>query len=89
MDQDHEVVEITRSRVKQSPNLPIPRLTHEVRGIMVNKGRIHMELVKFLMISLNLIKLDDESVIDIRKFDILRKRNQRRIEGIKIYSIWI
>ena len=56
---------------------------------MVNKGRIHMELVKFLMISLNLIKLDDESVIDIRKFDILRKRNQRRIEGIKIYSIWI
>ena len=33
---------------------------------MVNKGRIHMELGKFFMISSNLIKLDDESVIEIR-----------------------
>ena len=29
---------------------------------MVNKGRIHRELGKILMISLNLIKSDDESV---------------------------
>ena len=34
---------------------------------MVNKGRIHRELGKFLMISLNLIKSDDESMIKIRK----------------------
>ena len=32
---------------------------------MVNMGRIHRELGKFLMISLNLIKLDDESMIEI------------------------
>ena len=31
---------------------------------MVNMGRIHTELGKFFMISLNLIKLDDESVIE-------------------------
>ena len=30
---------------------------------MVNKGRIHMELGKFMMNSSNLIKLDDESMI--------------------------
>ena len=32
---------------------------------MVNKGRIHRELGKFMMFSLNLIKLDDESKIEI------------------------
>ena len=32
---------------------------------MVNMGRIHMELGKFLMISLILIKSDDESMIEI------------------------
>ena len=32
---------------------------------MVNMGRIHMELGKFLMISSNLIKSDDELMIAI------------------------
>ena len=32
---------------------------------MVNKGRIHMELGKFLMISSNLIKSDNDLVIEI------------------------
>ena len=41
------VVEYTRCHVKQSPNLPILRLIHELKGIMVNKGRIHEELRKF------------------------------------------
>ena len=41
---------------------------------MVNKDRIHRELGKILMISSNLIKLDDESVMEIGDFDILRKR---------------
>ena len=41
---------------------------------MVNKGRIHKELGKFFMISLNLIKSDNESMIEIGKIDILRKR---------------
>ena len=32
---------------------------------MVNKGRIHNELGKFLIISLNLIKSDNESMVEI------------------------
>ena len=32
---------------------------------MVNKGRIHRELGKFLMISSNLIKSDDELMAEI------------------------
>ena len=40
---------------------------------MVNRGRIHTELEKFLIISLNLIKSDNESVIQIGKIDIFRR----------------
>ena len=32
---------------------------------MVNKGRIHREISKFLMYSSKLIKLDDELMIEI------------------------
>ena len=56
---------------KLSPNLPILRIIHELRDIMVNMGRIHRELGKILMISLNLIKSDNESVIEIEENDIL------------------
>ena len=38
---------------------------------MVNMSRIHRELGKFLMISSNLIKSDDELVIEIRENGIL------------------
>ena len=38
---------------------------------MVNKGRIHRELGKFMMISSSLIKLDDESIIEIGENDRL------------------
>ena len=38
---------------------------------MVNVGRIHMEIGKFLMISSNLIKSDDESMIEIGENGIL------------------
>ena len=34
---------------------------------MVNMGQIHRELGKFLMISLNLIKSDDELMIEMGK----------------------
>ena len=34
---------------------------------MVNKGRIHREITKFMMFSLKLIKLDDESMVEIRE----------------------
>ena len=38
---------------------------------MVNMGRIPRELGKFLMISSNLIKFDNESMIEIGGNDIL------------------
>ena len=38
---------------------------------MENTDQIHCELEKFLMFSLNLIKLDDESMIEIGENDIL------------------
>ena len=38
---------------------------------MVNRDPIHKELGKFLMFSSNLIKLDDELVIEIEEIDIL------------------
>ena len=37
---------------------------------MINMGRIHRELGKFLMISSNLIKSDDEPMIEIEENDI-------------------
>ena len=56
---------------------------------MVNKGRIHRELGEFREVILNLIKSDDEMVIEIRQFDIFRKKTQRVIHRIKNHSIWI
>ena len=38
---------------------------------MINVGQIHKELGKFLMISSNLVKSDDESMIEIRENGIL------------------
>ena len=38
---------------------------------MVNKGQIHREIRKFMMISSKLIKLDDESMIKIGENDSL------------------
>ena len=32
---------------------------------MVNKGRIHRKIRKFMLISLKLIKSDDESIVEI------------------------
>ena len=56
---------------------------------MVNKGRIHREIRYFLEIFWNLIKSDDELVIEIRGNGGFRKITQRRIYGIKNHSIWI
>ena len=56
---------------------------------MVNKGRIHREIRYFLEIIWNLIKSDDELVIEIRGNSGFRKVTQRRIHEIKNHSIWI
>ena len=38
---------------------------------MVNKGQIHREIRKFMIISLKLIKSDDEPMVEIRENGIL------------------
>ena len=38
---------------------------------MVNKGRIHKQIRKFLMFSLKLIKSDNESMVEIGENGIL------------------
>ena len=43
----------------------------ELKGKIVNKGRIHRELRKFMEISLNLIKSDNESMVEVRENDRL------------------
>ena len=48
------------SRQKIIPNLPIWGIKRELRGIMVNTGRIHREFRYFRDIFWNLVKLDDE-----------------------------
>ena len=45
---------------KINPNLPIWGIKSELKGIMVNKGRIHRESRNFRDIFWNLVKLDDE-----------------------------
>ena len=50
---------------------------------MVNMGQIHKELGKVLMISSNLIKSENESMIEFEENDILWKRTSRRFHKIK------
>ena len=47
---------------------------------MVNNRRIHKELGKFFMISLNLIKLDDEMVIKLSNL-IFKRENSKMNPG--------
>ena len=56
---------------------------------MVNKGRIHREIRKFMMISSNLIKSDDELMIEIGENGILWKRTSNRFHKIKNHRIWL
>ena len=56
------------------PNLPILGNSLELRGIMVNMGRIHRELRIFLTYSSNLIKSDEKLMVEIGENDIFRKK---------------
>ena len=73
---------------KQSLKLPIWSICIELRGIMVNKGQIHMQIRKLMMISSNLIKSNDELMIKIGKNGILWKRTSKCFHGIKNHRIW-
>ena len=56
------------------PNLPILGNSLELRGIMVNMGRIHWELRNFLTYSSNLIKSDEKLMLEIGENGIFRKK---------------
>ena len=60
-----------------------------MRGIIVNKGRIHREIRYFREIFWKMIKLDNELVMENMKNGRFRRITQRRIHGIKNHSIWI
>ena len=87
--------ETTRSSISHGlvskiiPNLPIWGIKRELRGIMVNTGRIHREFRYFRDIFWNLVKLDDELRWEIRENGVFRKKTRRSIRGIKNHSIWI
>ena len=60
-----------------------------MKGIMVNKGRIHRELGNFERYLWNSIKSDDDISLEIRQFIIVRKITQLQIHWIKNWVIWI
>ena len=74
---------------KLIPNSPILSNNHELRSIVVNKGRIHGQLRKIWIIFWNSVISDDEMWIEIRDFDIFGKKTRRKIHGIKNHWIWI
>ena len=86
--------ETTRSSISHGvvskifPNLLIWWFNSELRGIMVNKGRIHREIRKLLMFSSKLIKSDNELMIEIRENGKLWKRTSNRFHGIKNHQNW-
>ena len=56
---------------------------------MINKGQTHREIRDFLEIFWNLIKSENELVIEIRENGRFRQITQKPIHGIKNHSIWI
>ena len=52
---------------------------------MVNKGRIHREIRKFIMFSSKLIRSDDKSMVEIGENGILCKITSNCFHGIKNY----
>ena len=68
MDRIDVVVNCTPICVKIKFELTNLMKINRIEGYM---GQIHKELWKFLMISSNLIKSDDESMIEIGENDIL------------------
>ena len=47
------------------------KIKSKLTNFMINMGQIHRELAKFFIISSNLIKSDDESMIEIGEDGIL------------------
>ena len=60
-----EVVDFTRSRVKNNFKLTNLMKIIRIEGYSGKKGRIQREIRKFMMFSLKLIKSDDKSMVEI------------------------
>ena len=65
MKRDREVVNCTRSRVKNNSRLINLVKISRIEAYNGKYGQIHRELGKFFMISLNLIKSNDELIVEI------------------------
>ena len=70
------------------PNLPILGIYNKLRGIMVNKGRIHRELRYFWDIFWKLIKSDKKLMVEIGENGILWKKTSNRFHVMKNHRIW-
>ena len=70
-NRDREVVNCIRSCVKIKSKLTNLMKISRIKGYNDKYGSNPQGITKFLMISSNLIKLDDESMIKIGKNDIL------------------
>ena len=79
MERIDAVINCTPIRVKNKAKFINSMKISRIEGIMVNKGRIHGEIRDFREIFWNLIKLDNELVIEIRENGRFRKITQRRI----------
>ena len=60
MKRIREVIEYTRTSIKNNLNSPILINNHELYSIDVNKGRIHKEFMYFHRTLSNSIKTDDK-----------------------------
>ena len=49
---------------------------------MVNKGRIHREIRKFMMFSLKLIKSDDKSMVEIDQIGEIEVQSRGRFPNV-------
>ena len=71
------VIENTRSRVKIKSKLTNFKIKSGIEGYNGKEGSNPQGIREIFKISLNLNKSDDETVIEIGQFDILRKTTRR------------
>ena len=83
------VINCTPIHVKNNVKFTNLMINYELKGIMVNEGRIQREIRDFREIFWKLIKWDDKLVIQIRENRRFRNITQRRIHRIKNHLIWI
>ena len=69
---------------KHIPNSPISYYNQELKSIIVNNSRIHIELSYFQSISSNSIKSDKELRREIKDFRNFKKRNPHNKKSLDL-----